>query len=68
MNSAPFAVHQKKDAAGNFLFFRPDLRHSPARARSARAVDKDPLTQQFPTDRQTGGSCSWPRSCSIWRR
>ena len=55
MNSAPFAVHQKKDAAGNFLFFRPDLRHSPGEGRDPRVqLDKDPLTQQFPTDRQTG--------------
>ena len=55
MNAAPFAVLKKKDAAGNFLFFRPDLKHSPGEGRDPRVqLDKDPLAQQFPTDRQTG--------------
>ena len=55
MNSAPFAIHKRKDAAGNFLFFRPDLNHSPGEGRDPRVqLDRDPLAQQFPTDRQTG--------------
>lgn len=55
MNSAPFAVHKRKDAGGDFLFFRPDLKHSPGEGRDPRVqLDRDPLAQQFPTDRQTG--------------
>ena len=55
MNSAPFAVRKQQDGAGNFLFFRPDLKHSPGEGRDPRVqLDKDPLSQQFPTDRQCG--------------
>jgi|GEM_PF-450936 predicted Zn-dependent protease len=56
MNAAPFAIRKRKDAAGQFEFFRPGLKHSPGEGRDPRVqLDKDPLTQQFPTDRQTAG-------------
>ncbi|MGD9612982.1 MAG: tetratricopeptide repeat protein [Kiritimatiellia bacterium] len=55
MNSAPFAIRKRNAAAGDFQFFRPDLKHSPGEGRDPRVqLDKDPLAQQFPTDRQTG--------------
>lgn len=55
MSSAPFAIRRPSAAAGEFRFFRAGLEHTPGEGRDPRVqLDRDPLAQRFPTDRQLG--------------